>query len=63
MSTPRCPKCGRPSRTPHGDHAREFYCHSCRMSFEDADDGDIGYGRPEKRIERSERTNRPQARR
>lgn len=25
------------------------------MEFEDVDDGDVGYGRPEKRIEREER--------
>jgi len=53
MSSPRCPLCGTMSRTT--SHGKDrWYCHHCRMEFE-PDDGDIGYGRPEKRLEREER--------
>lgn len=55
----KCPKCGRTTSTP-GDRQHVWYCHHCRAYFEDVDDGDVGYGRPEKRLERAERqgTNR-----
>jgi len=49
----RCPKCGRRSTTASAGNHR-WYCHHCRMEFEDQDDGDITYGRPEKRLERDE---------
>ena len=54
MMEARCPKCGRRSQTPSAGHAR-WYCHACRMEFESLDDGDITYGRPERRLEREER--------
>lgn len=50
----RCPRCNRKSSTPHaGCHV--WYCHVCRMAFEAIDDGDVGYGRPSRRLEREER--------
>jgi hypothetical protein len=51
--TPRCPRCGKPSATPHGERA--YYCFNCRMAFEDGDDGTISYGPPDRRLLREER--------
>ena len=53
--TARCPSCGHGTATKSGSTARAWYCHECRLEFEPEDDGDIGYGRPEKRLEREER--------
>jgi len=45
--TGRCPKCGRKSyTTAMGSH--RWYCHYCRIEFEDVDDG----GRPLQRLKR-----------
>ena len=52
MSAPRCPRCGRPSATPHGN--RDYYCHTCRQAFDPTDDGDIGYQQPDRIAERRE---------
>lgn len=49
----KCPKCHRISHTQAAGKAR-WYCHHCRMEFEALDDGDVTYGRPEKRLEREE---------
>lgn len=53
--TARCPRCGRRTATPSAANPHAWFCHHCTMEFEDVDDGDVGYGRPEKRIEREER--------
>lgn len=53
--TPRCPKCGTPKHVQDGSQLKTFYCRKCGIEFEADDDGDIGYGRPSKRIEREER--------
>ena len=50
----RCPRCNRRTATTAAGKDR-WYCHHCRMEFEDGDDGDIGYGRPSRRLEREER--------
>lgn len=51
----RCPRCRQRSKTPTATpHA--FYCHQCKMEFDaSGDDGEVGYGRPEKVAERHER--------
>jgi hypothetical protein len=33
---------------------RHFYCGRCGREFDDCDDGETGYGRPEKYAERNE---------
>ena len=50
----KCPQCGRLTATPHNATPRAWWCHTCKMVFEDVDDGDIGYGRPSRRLERQE---------
>ena len=54
----RCPRCGRVSHTTSGENARAWYCHECRMPFEDVDDGDISYEPPDRRMRREERRGR-----
>ena len=53
---PHCPWCNtnKHVRT-SGTNLHAFYCGRCGREFEDVDDGDVGYGRPEKRMEREER--------
>jgi ribosomal protein L37AE/L43A len=52
--TPACPMCGSDKNVRvHGSH--DFTCMNCKMDFDGIDDGDIAYGRPEKRMEREER--------
>lgn len=54
MSSARCPRCHRPTQTTsNGPH--RWYCHACRMEFEDVDDGDYSDRNPAARIEREER--------
>lgn len=50
----RCPKCNRRTVTTASGKNR-WYCHGCKMEFEDEDDGTIGYGSPSRRLEREER--------
>lgn len=51
---PKCPWCGHPRHVrPLGCHA--FYCGGCKREFEDVDDGEVGYGMPEKFAMRKER--------
>jgi ribosomal protein L37AE/L43A len=45
--TARCPKCHRPTATPHAGNNKTWFCFHCAMPFEDEDDGLIGYRRPE----------------
>jgi transposase-like protein len=54
MKSARCPRCKTVSTTQAAGKAR-YYCHKCRMEFEVIDDGDIGYGLPERRLNRQER--------
>ena len=58
----RCPRCGRQTHTA-GDQPHVWYCHQCGMYFDDSEDGDVGYGRPEKRLEREERAKERQQQR
>jgi len=54
---PKCPRCGT-DKCVHASNAnlKAFYCRRCKCEFEANDsDGDIGYGRPSKRMEREER--------
>ncbi len=57
---PACPRCGAKSRTPANGKDR-WYCHECHMEFEAGDDGTIGYGPPDKRLRREERTQQRKA--
>lgn len=50
----KCPRCRRESTTAT-DSPHAFYCHWCKMEFDDEDDGTIGYGNPERFAERNER--------
>ena len=51
---PACPKCGRlKSVIVHGPH--DFTCLNCKMDFDGIDDGDVSYGRPDRRMIREER--------
>lgn len=53
---PRCPFCSTSkSVQPYGESVHQFYCRKCDKIFEDVDDGEVGYGRPEKIAERRER--------
>jgi transposase-like protein len=54
IDTARCPRCHRVSHSPSQGKDR-WYCHHCKLEFESTDDGDVGYGRPEKRLEGEER--------
>ena len=55
QSTPKCPWCGTAKHTREGSQPKTWYCGKCSKEFEAEDDGDITYGRPEKRMEREER--------
>ena len=50
-----CVKCGAMTAATSGESGDQFYCHHCRLEFAQTDDGDLGYGRPSKRLERCER--------
>ena len=51
---PRCPKCGTNKHAyTHGE--REFWCRKCNVLYDGIDDGDVGYGAPDKRMNREER--------
>lgn len=51
---PKCPWCNTAKHVAAlGCH--RLYCGKCKREFEDVNDGDIGYGRPSKRMEREER--------
>ena len=57
--SPRCPWCNTTKHVrPSGTSYRAWYCGRCGKEFEPEDDGDIGYGRPSKRLERKERERR-----
>lgn len=54
--TPRCPWCNTARHvSSSATTLRAWYCGKCRREFEPEDDGDLGYGRPERRLERQER--------
>ena len=53
LTEAKCPKCGRKTTAPWGDE--DFFCHHCKMAFSTQDDGDFGYGRPDKVAERREK--------
>ena len=53
--TPKCPKCGHRSSTPHAGGPHVYYCYECQMPFEDIDDGTVGYRGPDRYAERNER--------
>ncbi|MBN2133636.1 MAG: hypothetical protein JW741_29310 [Sedimentisphaerales bacterium] len=53
-----CPRCGHRTVTTSGANDHAWYCHDCRMEFEDVDDGDVGYGPPDRRLRREERRGR-----
>jgi ribosomal protein L37AE/L43A len=53
-TTPNCPMCGN-NRHVVASGQRLWYCAMHKMEFETGDDGDVTYGRPEKRLEREER--------
>jgi hypothetical protein len=54
--TPTCPRChSRRHVIPSGQNVHTFACRKCQIQFEDGDDGEVGYGRPEKYAERNER--------
>jgi tRNA(Ile2) C34 agmatinyltransferase TiaS len=50
---PPCPKCGS-NKHAYPDGERNFWCTSCKVCYDGIDDGEIGYGRPSKRMEREE---------
>ena len=50
-----CVKCRAMTTATSGENGDQFYCHHCRLEFAQTDDGDVGYGRPSKRLERRER--------
>jgi len=54
----RCPRCGRLTNTASAENDHAWYCHHCRMAFEAVDDGDVGYGPPDRRLRREERRGR-----
>lgn len=54
--TPRCPWCNTARHVSSSNTTlRAWYCGKCKREFEAEDDGDISYGRPERRMERQER--------
>lgn len=54
--TPRCPWCGTPRYVrASGTTYRAWYCGNCGREFEAEEDGDIGYGPPDRRMTRQER--------
>ena len=51
---PPCPWCKTAKKVyKHGE--RDFVCLGCKRIFDGIDDGEIGYGRPEKYAQRNER--------
>ena len=44
--TAHCPKCGKASITTSSVNTHAYYCHTCKMEFEDSDDGEVTYGNP-----------------
>ena len=52
---PRCPLCGRIEAVISAAGRGRWYCRHCGMEFDDEDDGDIGYGPPDRRLRRQER--------
>jgi len=50
-----CPRCNRPTAAPSAANPHAWYCHECKVEFEDVEDGIIGYGPPSKRLEREEK--------
>ena len=52
-TTPNCPMC-RNNRHVVASGQRLWYCSEHKMEFDGVEDGDISYGRPEKRLERKE---------
>ena len=54
QNKPACPLCGKRKHV-RVNGFRDFTCLGCKMDFDGEDDGDVGYGRPSKRMERGER--------
>lgn len=53
--TPRCPWCNTARHVRESNaNLHAFYCGKCGREFEDVDDGDIAYGRPDRRLIRQE---------
>ncbi len=50
---PRCPRCRSSRMRKLGE--KHYFCVECRAESDGIDDGDVGYGRPSKRLERQER--------
>jgi ribosomal protein L37AE/L43A len=56
---PRCPRCH--TRKVRESGPKNFYCTECRMEFDGSgDDGEIGYGSPERFAVRNENHARSQ---
>jgi len=54
-SSPKCPWCNtRKHVRTSGTNRHAFYCGRCGREFEDVDDGDVAYGRPDRRMIRQE---------
>jgi hypothetical protein len=54
--TPKCVRCGSQKHVhSEGSNPHQFYCGRCKISFEDVDDGEVGYGNPERFATRNER--------
>lgn len=51
---PPCPWCHSSASVQPAGGLRTFYCRRCQREFDDTDDGEIGYGRPEKYAMRKE---------
>lgn len=51
---PPCPWCNTARHVQPAGGLRTFYCRRCQREFDDSDDGEVGYGRPEKYAMRKE---------
>lgn len=57
MKSKQCPKCRKRQTTDYRDGG--YYCHNCRMEFDDdSDEGGTYYNDPTRRIEREEERGR-----
>ena len=51
---PPCPWCHTAAHVQPAGQPRSFYCRRCQREFDDSEDGEVGYGRPEKYAMRKE---------
>jgi hypothetical protein len=51
---PSCPWCNTARHVQEGSMQKTFYCRNCWREFEAGEDGDVGYGRPDRRLIRQE---------